>query len=164
MRRALAFSATLLLCLAASEVHGHYCSNIFSGPARFVVKPETTTLAVNGSAQLRVYLQNNFPYTLFSVQLSGVATGFSIPTPAGKTIHPGQNVSYVLTITGTGSAVMTMRVSFRLGGPYGPTSSLVNQSPAQTTLMNNARYGQGGAAQTILREGCGSHRPAWPTR
>src|SRR5512137_2917030 len=91
MRRALALSVTGLLCLAGTEAHAHYCSNIFSGPARFLVKPETTTLAVSGSAQLRVYVQNNFPYTLFNVQLRGVATGFSIPTPAGKTIHPGQN-------------------------------------------------------------------------
>ena len=93
MRRALALAGIAVFSLVSARGEAHYCSNIFSGPARFVVKPETTSLSVNGSAQLRVYLQNNFPYTLFNVQLRGVATGFTITSsPSSRTIHPGQNV------------------------------------------------------------------------
>ena len=130
MSRALALGATALLCLAASEAHAHWCSNIFSGPARFVVKPETTSLPISGSSTLRVYLQNNFPYTLFTVALRGQATGYTITSaPASRIVHPGQNVSYVLTITGSGSTTMTMQMSFRVGSWRGPTDVLVNQSP-----------------------------------
>jgi len=133
----------------APIAEAHYCSNIFAGPARFVVKPETTTLAVNGSKQLRVYLQNNFPYTLFGVELRGVATGYTIATqPTSRTIHPGQNVGYVLTVNGTGTASMTMQLKFRLGSWRGPTDKLVGQSPSQALLVGNGAYEQGSAEQT----------------
>jgi hypothetical protein len=149
MRGALTLAAIAVVSLISMEAKAHYCSNIFSGPARFVVKPETTSLTVSGSAQLRVYLQNNFPYTLFGVQLRGVASGFTVTSsPASQTIHPGQNVSYLLTVTGTGTATMTMQMMFRVGSWRAPTDKLVNQSPTQALLVSGAVYGAGTAEQS----------------
>jgi MYXO-CTERM domain-containing protein len=149
-----------LACLVAvclilpSNAVAHYCSNIFSGPARFVVKPEKTTVYVNGATKLRVYLQSNWPYKMFGVQMrmSGLPSGYSSTVlPASRDIYPGQNVAYDFTISGpTGNVTVTatLQVLFRVGSWRGPTDRLVSQTPTQATLTSSGYYGAGAAEQS----------------
>jgi hypothetical protein len=142
-----------------SSAAAHYCSNIFAGPARLVVKPETTTVNISGTstATLKVYLQNNFPYKLFAVKMRGQATNYTIavnPT-AGQDIQPGQNVLYTYSIkhnTGFTGAVqvstLNLQVQIRIGSWRGSADKLVNQTPAQSLLTGSAVYLQGNAEQT----------------
>jgi hypothetical protein len=153
-RLRLACLVAVALALPGSAA-AHYCSNIFSGPARFVVKPETTTVTISGTstATLKVYLQNNFPYKLFGMKMRGQATGYTITvSPAQQDIHPGQNVLFTFSIKGTAGTVsvstLNLQVMFRLGSWRGSTDKLVSQTPAQSMLTANGVYLQGGAEQT----------------
>jgi MYXO-CTERM domain-containing protein len=156
MRRALALSVALTVCVfpVIEEASAHYCSNIFSGPARFVVKPEKTTVYVSGPTKLRAYLQSNWPYKLFGVQMrmSGLPSGYSATvTPSSRDIQPGQNVGYDFTISGpTGNVTVTatLQVMFRLGSWRGTSDRLVNQAPSQSSLTSSGAYNSGSAEQT----------------
>ncbi len=151
MTRTLALLAILGVVFGPRPAAAHYCSNIFSGPARLVVKPEKSTVyVVPGGAKLRVYLQNNFPYTLFGVRMQGVASGYTItvvPGSAGHTVHPGQNVSYLFTITGpTGNVTTTtlnLQVLFRVGGWRTESNKEVNQNPTQASLISGTQSSYG---------------------
>ena len=89
--------AAVLLLLPAPAT-AHWCNNIWAAPSRIVVKPEVTTLNVGASgASLRVYVQNNLPYKLFSVQMQGTAAGYTVAvTPPGSVAeepsHMGRQV------------------------------------------------------------------------
>jgi MYXO-CTERM domain-containing protein len=128
------------------QAQAHYCSNIFAGPARLVVKPERDTVYVpsGGPVIFRVYLQNNFPYKLTNVQLRGVNSSYSISvSPSSQTIYPGQNVGYTFTVSGSGGNVgvstLQLQVTFRQG-TFDESESLVNQSPSETCLKAASDY------------------------
>jgi hypothetical protein len=141
-----------LLLLCESSVLAHWCSNIWVGPARLVVKPEQSTimLAGTGSATLKVYFQNNFPNTLFAVEMRGNTTLYTIEVaPAKQDVHPGQNVAFQFTITpkSSGGLVpvsdLNLQVKFRYAmgdGFRGNTDPLVQQSHDKDWLINNRGY------------------------
>ena len=154
-RSKLALSVVVLtLCWGASDpAEAHWCSNIWSAPARIVVKPEKSTvfLSAGKAVKLRVYLQNNFPYRLYKVQMRGQASGYTITaTPAQQDVFPGQNAGYMLTITkSSGSASvpvssLNLQIKFRPGeSPYdwmGSSSKLLGQTPSQSMLLNQSKY------------------------
>jgi MYXO-CTERM domain-containing protein len=154
MRRALALSLALMVCGISGESNAHYCSNIFSGPARFVVKPEKSTVYVSGPTKLRVYLQSNWPYKMFGVQMrmNGLASGYSATVaPSSRDIYPGQTVAYDFTISGpTGNVAVTatLQLAFRVGTWRGPSDRLINQSPTQASLTASGYYMAGQASQS----------------
>lgn len=139
--------------LAPSPALAHWCNNIWAAPSRIVVKPEVTTLYVGttSASKLRVYIQNNLPYKLFSVEMQGAASGFSIQVaPAFQDINPGQNVSFVFTIqksSGSGGTVavstLNMQMRFRPNEwPYGwnteSNNCMLNQSVTKSDLVDHA--------------------------
>jgi MYXO-CTERM domain-containing protein len=147
-----------LAVLGSSPAYAHWCSNIFGAHARFVIKPEKTTVVVSGSTQMRVYLQNNFPYRLTNVRLRGVASSYTITTsPSSRTVYPGQNVSYVLTITGNGTLSTTsstnklnLQMAFRLSSSTwrGDTDMFVDPNPTQSDLISGSSYSSSLGDQT----------------
>jgi hypothetical protein len=155
MRNHFAGGAALLLAtlLGASPSSAHWCSNIWAGPSRLVVKPEKSTVYVSSApTQLKVYLQNNFPYTLFGAKMRGKATAYTVTVnPASQDVQPGQNVLFTLTITsstGSGSVPVSsldiqVWMRYALGqdnGFRGADDPLVNQSPSQDFLVNARGY------------------------
>ena len=80
--RVLAVSAALfaLFVVDASPAFAHWCNNIWAAPARMVVKPEKATVNVTGgsSVKLKVYLRNNFPHPLKTVQMQASASGYTV--------------------------------------------------------------------------------------
>ena len=151
--RLFAVAVALVGLLVATPAMAHWCSNIWNAPARIVVKPEKSTVYLKAGqpTQLRVYLQNNFPYRLFSLKMRGVASGYSVSvTPSSQDVQPGQTAGYLLTITrssGAGNVAVTslnLQVQFRPGEyPYswlGSTSLPVNQSPSQSMLTSRSTY------------------------
>jgi hypothetical protein len=130
----------------ASDAGAHWCSNIFAGPGRFVIRPERTTVRLGPSgAQLKVHLQNNFPYKLFGVEMRGEASGFTIsPSPKAQDVHPGENVQYTFTIKGAPGDVsvdaLNLQVKFRVDDFRGVQDRLVDQHPAQAALVQGAKY------------------------
>lgn len=140
--------------LAERQAEAHWCSNIFAGPARLVVKPAQSTVNVSGSAELKVYLQNNFPYKLFDVEMAGEASGFDIsdPTPGSQDINPGEQVLYTFTIDGNGdvdTSTMTLRVRFRLDR-LERSSPLLDQNLSSSRLQDFSEYGGDGKQSPSL--------------
>jgi hypothetical protein len=133
----------------SQNAEAHYCSNIFTGPARLVIKPEQTS--VNGpsgsSVQLKVYFQNNFPYGLHEVLLRGANSSYDVSTqPPSQEVKPGQMVAYTLTISPNGGSTGDVQVStldiqvhFR-HGDFGDSDPEVNQNPSQQLLLDNTFY------------------------
>jgi len=148
------FGVVLALCWGASEpAEAHWCSNIWNAPARIVVKPEKNTvfLSAGKPVKLRVYLQNNFPYRLYKVQMRGQASGYKVTvSPANQDVFPGQNAGYMLTITknsGSGNvpiSSLNLQIKFRPDEyPYswwGSSNKVLGQSPSQSTLKNQSTY------------------------
>ena len=145
-------AVALTILLAAGPAMAHWCSNIWSAPARLVVKPEKSTVYLKAGTptKLRVYLQNNFPYTLFKVQMRGSASGYSISvSPNSQTVRPGQNAGFLFTVTKSGSSgnvsvtSLNLQVQFRSGFPYGWKGSSdirINQNPSQSLLVSRSKY------------------------
>ena len=148
------FGVVLTLCWGASDpAEAHWCSNIWTTPARIVVKPEKSTvfLSAGKAVKLRVYLQNNFPYRLYKVQMRGQASGYQIQAaPAQQDVFPGQNAGYLLTITkSSGSATvpvssLNLQIKFRPNEePYGwmgSSNTLLGQTPSQSLLLIQSKY------------------------
>jgi len=141
--------AAALVC-APAVASAHWCNNIWAAPSRIVVKPEVTSLFVgSGGAKLRVYVQNNLPYKMFGVQMRGQAGGYSIQvSPAKQDINPGQNVSFIFTVSGkTGTAQVNnlgLQLQFRSGYPYGWQTGSSNCMLDQTTTTNELLAGTSG--------------------
>ncbi len=97
-----------MMVIAPPESIAHWCSNIYQTYARIVVKPErqNINIGVGETGTLRVRVRNNFPYALRFIKLrannpSGLTVSVS-PTEseaAQKVIYPGQEETFVLTIT-----------------------------------------------------------------
>lgn len=149
----------VLLAVSAlpSSVRAHYCSNIFTGPARLVIQPEQSQLQVVAGTEvpLKVYLQNNFPYKLYGTAMRGVADGYGISvTPAEQDVGPGQRVLYTFKVTAPSSSevqvsALELQVRFRVDDFRGDDDVLVNQSPSETTLVDRAS-GNGGEQAPAL--------------
>jgi MYXO-CTERM domain-containing protein len=171
-RRYVLTAAAALFLVTGAEALAHFCSNIFSGPAKFVVKTDKSTVIVKAGcpAQLRVYLQNNFPYKLLAVKMQGVASGYTVAVApaAGQDVAPGQNVGYLFTITGpTGSLPVTTTLSLQIkfdhtyvANPAGTQSFTlgtndwkVNQAPTQAALIS--------AVSTTFGAGTGQQSPSF---
>ena len=147
------FAVALTCLLASAPAAAHWCSNIWSAPARLVVKPEKSTVYLQSGqpTKLRVYLQNNFPYTLFQVKMRGSASGYSITvSPGSQTVQPGQNAGFLFTITKSGSSgtvavtSLNLQVNFR-GSQYpsgwkGSSDIRINQNPSQSLLKSRSDY------------------------
>jgi MYXO-CTERM domain-containing protein len=136
--------AVLLPATAAA----HWCSNIFAARARLVVKAEKTTVAVTGgqTATLKVFLQNNFPYRLFGVQMRGSASGYTITvSPSSQTVGPGQQVAFTYSISGSAGTLqasqMALQVRIRYGGWQGESDPYVDPNPSQAELAAASVYG-----------------------
>jgi hypothetical protein len=137
----------LVLCGLQSSASAHWCSNIWQGGSRLVVKPERDTVYVGATAtQFRVYLQNNFPMRLFGVMMQGSASGYTITVQpsAGQTIYPGQNAGFRFSVSKTGSAAtvsvstLNLQVYFdRVSWVSAFSDCLTNQSPTVTDLMSS---------------------------
>ncbi len=152
--RSLSIYAVILALglLTERQAEAHWCSNIFAGPARLVVKPAQSTVTVAGSAELKVYLQNNFPYKLFDVEMAGEASGYDITDPGPQDVNPGEQVLYTFTINGSGdvdTGTMTLRVNFRLD-EVDRSSPLVDQNPSESLLQAASRYGGSGEQSPSL--------------
>ncbi len=153
-RRGVACTAAALLgcLLAPAPAAAHWCSNIWSAPAKLVIKPERSTVNIGSSAvSLRVYVQNNFPYMLYGMQMKGTATGFTISvSPSQQDVSPGQNVGFTYTISrssGSGDvavSTLNLQLSFRPG--YFPSSwmgesdLIPGQNPSQSLLETRAQF------------------------
>ena len=132
--------------LAPAPANAHWCNNIWAAPSRIVVKPEVTTLNVGASgASLRVYVQNNLPYRLFSAQMQGTASGYTVAvTPSQQDIQPGQNVAFTFKVSGgAGGTVkvdtLGLQLKFRPSGyPNGwldkQNNCLLNHDVSASTL------------------------------
>lgn len=151
--RAAAWAIVAVVSLVSAPAVAHWCSNIFAAPARLVVKPETTTVHITGgSATLKVYLQNNFPYKLFNMKMAGSASGYTVTVaPAQQDVNPGQNVLFTYTVKGSADVAVSklnLKVTFR-HGTFGESDVRVNQSPTQATLVSytSGGFGSGPADQ-----------------
>jgi hypothetical protein len=137
--------------------NAHYCSNIFAGPARLVIKPERSSVQFSGSSpvELKVFLQNNFPYRLSGVEMRGEASGYSIQvSPQSQSVYPSQLVLYTFTITPDGAgggevhaSDLNLQVRIRVGDFRGEQDTLVDQEPSTQTLLSGSIY-EGGGEQT----------------
>jgi Dictyostelium (slime mold) repeat len=146
--------------LYSVAVEAHWCSNIFTAHARIVVKPEKSTIVLSSTpTNLRVYLQNNFPYkiTAYMRATSGSYVYPTTPSSGYHTVYPGQNVSYVFSLTGSGSvqvSTLNLQMKFRTTSSTTPSNwtwrnesnSILNQSPTQSTLISSSNYGSNQAA------------------
>lgn len=163
----LAMASALQLVGMPSAI-AHWCNNIFTAPARMVVKPETPTVFLSGTnaATLRVYVRNNFPHTLFNLRLRGNATGYTIDvSPKAHTARPSQNVSFLLTITPSGGATgdvdvtnLNLQVAFRQSPPYGwqdGSDCRVKQTPTLALLEARSVWGAEGSG-----DDCGNNQSA----
>jgi hypothetical protein len=147
-RRRLSLAQILILVCsfaAAGTAVAHWCSNIFVASARMVVKPEKTTVNVSGTTTLKVYLQNNFPYSLSQVKMRGQASGYTISvSPTSTTVHAGQKVEYTFTIQGSGNLTtsqMNLQVQIRNGDHTWDSSDWqVDQNPSQADLIKGSSY------------------------
>ena len=143
---------------ATHPADAHWCNNIWSAPARMVVKPETSTVVISGSnaATLRVYVRNNFPYKLVNVEMQGSASGYTVQVTAGnpQAIYPGQEVPFVFSIRssgGSGGSVpvtnLNLQVRFRsASSPYGwlaGSDCRVDPNASDSLLAQRAVYGNG---------------------
>ena len=143
-RKAVLLSAgAALLLLLTTPAIAHWCSNIFGAYARLVVKPEKTTVSVPGT--LKVYLQNNFPYKLFGVQMRGTASGYTINvSPSSQDVGPGQMVEFTYNVSGGGgslsSSQMGLQVLIRQGGWQGESDPYVDPSPSQSDVVAASKY------------------------
>ena len=147
MKRAL-LGFLVLALLTPTTASAHWCNNIWAAPSRIVVKPEVTSLYVgSGGAKLRVYVQNNLPYKMFSVQMQGTGGGFSIQvTPGQQDINPGQNVAFTFTVSGpTGNqpvSNMGLQLQFRSQYPYGWLTSnnncMMNTATSTSDLLTGS--------------------------
>ena len=155
MRSFWRFTGCALLALLASQAtpaQAHWCSNIWSAPARIVVKPDKSTVFLSTTpTKLRVYVQNNYPYLLRSMELRGQAPGYTIQVaPPQQQVHPGQQVGFLLTITkDAGSATvpvstLDLQLQFRPGkfpnGWLGQANKRLNPKPSQSSLMAASSY------------------------
>ncbi len=150
--RLITVAVALTGVLAASPALAHWCSNIWSAPSRLVVKPEKSTVYLKSGqpTQLRVYLQNNFPFTLFLTEMRGNASGYTITvSPSPQTVKPGQNAGFLFTITKNGSSgtvnvtSLNLQVKFRSGFPYGwkgASDIRHDQNPSKSLLVNRVNY------------------------
>lgn len=147
-----ALAAALLLLGGAALAH--WCSNIFGAHARLVVKPEKTSIVVGSTpTTLNVYLQNNFPYKLFNVEMRGNTTAYTVSvSPASQTVSPGQQVLYTFTISGSSGTVpvsqLALQVRIRIGGWQGESDPFVDPSPSQADLIAGSVYGSALGDQT----------------
>ena len=169
-RRSVAFLAAALVSFAGAQIaDAHYCNNIFSAPARLVVKPEKSTiyLASGTPAKLRVYLRNNFPYRT-NVKMRGSASGYSISvspsSSAGHTIQPGQNVSYLFTITrnsGSGNvSVANLNLQVKLRVTSGTSSDGWRGGTGCTGPNPPVTMVRPGSVYNTTAPGCWSSQPA----
>jgi Dictyostelium (slime mold) repeat len=134
-------------------VAAHFCSNIFRAHSKIVVKAEKTSVVVGSSpTTLRVYFQNNFPFRIRWVEMTGTATGYTISvSPGAVHVYPGQQVGFVYTITGPAATVpvtnLNLRVRFRDNrwNSYPPNGVsgwkdmnyyVVNQNPTASSLSS----------------------------
>lgn len=164
-----AITTTLAVCLLVQPAAAHWCNNIWTAPARLVVKPEKSTVHISGGAPatLRVYVRNNFPYKLVDLQLRGAASGYTVTVaPPGHSAQPAQDVSYVLTIAPSGGgggdvsvSSLNLQVRFRGGGsPYGWMGGgdcRVDESPSLALLTARSEYEQTGS-----NDDCGPNQSA----
>jgi hypothetical protein len=131
----------LAALMSGGKADAHYCSNIFVAHARMVVKPETTTVNLSGSStQLKVYLQNNWPYKV-QVEMRGNASSYNISvSPSSQDVYPGQQVLYTLTISGGSGSVpvsqLSIQVQIRQGGWQGESDDFVDPNPSQSSLVS----------------------------
>jgi MYXO-CTERM domain-containing protein len=153
LRRPVALLLLLGLSGAPRLALAHWCSNIWAAPAKLVVKPEQDPISVTAGTPttLKVYLQNNFPWTLFKAQMRGTASGYTTTvSPSQQDVGPGQNVLFTLSITkssGSGSvsvSSLSLQVNFRYSDASYSWRSLtdtkIDQSPSQSTVTNLADY------------------------
>ena len=155
-RRTAAWIAGLLICALAGTAVAHWCSNIFTARARLVVKPEKTTVVLSSTpTQLRVYLQNNFPYRIDGYMRATLSGSTILPTPQHQFVYPGQNVSYIFTLTGSGStavSTLNLQVKFRTtsdisSSPWrSETDSIISPTPTQSNLVSASSYSGNQAA------------------
>ena len=140
---------TLAGSLVAQPALAHWCSNIFNAPARLVVKPEKQTVSLKSGqpTTLRVYLKNNFPFTLDGLRMRGQASGYNITvSPYSMKVQPGQTAGYLFTITrssGSGNvsvASLNLQVRFRIGGWRDSGNVVVDQSPGTSAFTSRINY------------------------
>jgi MYXO-CTERM domain-containing protein len=150
----------VICCASAGTAVAHWCSNIFVTRARIVVKPEKTTVVL--PSPLRVYLQNNYPYKIDAYMRATVSGSTVYPTPTHQTVQPGQNVSFVFSLTGSGStqvSTLNLQMKFRSDGastdpnnwPWRSESdSQLNQNPTQSALISDVSHGQSGSLSAAM--------------
>ena len=131
-------------------VEAHWCNNIWAAPSRIVVKPEVTSVFVSSgkTVKLRVYVQNNLPFKMFSVEMRGTAGGYTVQvSPSSLDINPGQNVSFIYSISGPGGTLQVstlgLQLRFRPGDhPNGwldnQSNCMLNQSSSMSDLKTMA--------------------------
>jgi len=99
-----------LTCSLVGSAVAHWSSNIFVTRARIIVKPEKDTIFLSSTpTPLRVYLQNNFPYKIraYMRATSGSTIYPATPSSGYRDVYPGQNVSYIFNVTGSGSTAVS---------------------------------------------------------
>jgi hypothetical protein len=148
--RALAVAVALLCASAPGVSLAHWCSNIWTSPSRILVKPEKNTVHLgSGPATLRVYVQNNFPYKLYGVRLRGNTSGYQVEIqPSSQDVYPGQNASFMFTITGSGGEVdvstLDIQLNWRPGtfpySWYDKDHSVITDSPSRSYTVSRSRY------------------------
>jgi len=95
-----------------ADSFAHWCSNIYRTYARIVVKPDRQTIdvAVGSTGELKVRVRNNFPYTMYYIQLRtnppaelNVTVSPTEAEAANNRVYAGQEVTFTLSITRTGA-------------------------------------------------------------
>ncbi|MBW2700533.1 MAG: hypothetical protein JRF33_06905 [Deltaproteobacteria bacterium] len=122
MRHWMISSLLVLVFSLPSTAGAHFCNNIYDSPGRIVVKPERSTIDVQQgqTADLRVFVRNNFPYLLSDLQMQATNTGdFSVTVLPSSypVVQPGQEVIFTFQITrdaGTGNDLRDLGLQIRM--------------------------------------------------
>ena len=153
-----------LRCTLVGSAIAHWCSNIFVTRARIIVKPEKTTIFLSSTpTPLRVYLQNNFPYKIraYMRATSGSTIYPATPSSGYHDVYPGQNVSYIFNVTGSGSTTvdtLNLQMKFRTASSTNPndwtwrseSDSILDQNPTQSQLVSGTSHSQSGSLSAAM--------------
>jgi len=152
---ALAALVALVSTLPATDARAHWCDDNWDSAYNIVVRPEVDSVDVpdSGSAELRVWVQNNMTYPLYNFMLSADAAGYTIdistavPKRSGW-LMPGEKLLHVLTITRSGGDPTMLVEDMELFVGFGD-----NQ---------DGRYGAGTGRDVMMRKTDGSLYPTRP--
>ena len=159
VRVGLTVGTILAVGLIGTSVVGHWCSNIYDTYARIVVKAERTTLNIASGQQgtLKVYVRNNFPYTLEYFEIVPRPTGLTVTVAPTRItpFYPGQNATYTLTIknnsadaNGDALKLLNLNANTKVGD-VGFNASWWKMNPTAAEIT--ARNWQTGALNDYLR-------------